>query len=61
MRPEKSEVQRLWASNTKAKELLNWKPKYESKDGFMKALKITADWFSDPVNLGHYKIGQYTV
>ena len=28
IRPEKSEVERLWADNTKAKKLLNWFPEY---------------------------------
>ena len=26
LRPEKSEVNRLWADNTKAQKLLNWQP-----------------------------------
>lgn len=61
MRPEKSEVHRLWADNTKSKELLDWKPVYEGKPGFLKALAATAEWFSDPKNLSHYRADTYTV
>ena len=31
LRPEKSEVERLWADNKKAKELLGWEPQYGEK------------------------------
>ena len=39
-RPKKSEVDRLWCNNKKAKTLLNWKPKYSGlqtgfKEGFI--------------------------
>lgn len=50
-RPEKSEVERLWADNSKAKELLNWSPKYSIEQG----LKETVEWFSKPENLANYK------
>ena len=39
MRPEKSEVERLFASNEKAKKLLDWNPKFSGLDGFKKGLK----------------------
>ena len=32
LRPEKSEVERLWADNNKAKELLDWLPLYSGKE-----------------------------
>lgn len=43
-RPKKSEVSRLLSNNKKAKKLLNWKPKYASKDGFEKGLAKTLKW-----------------
>ncbi len=61
LRPEKSEVERLWASNQKAKDLLDWEPEYKGIDGFQKALKITIDWFSDKENLKGYKAEVYNV
>jgi len=51
IRPEKSEVERLWCDNTKAKKLLGWKPKTKIDDG----LKKTVEWISE--NLSIYKMG----
>ena len=61
LRPEKSEVERLWADNTKAKNLLNWSPEYSGKEGLRRGLKETIDWFIQPENLSAYKVGQYTL
>lgn len=60
-RPEKSEVERLWASNEKAKQLIGWKPEYGGKDGFKRGLKETAEWFKDKNNLSHYKADVYNI
>ncbi|MBI3534468.1 MAG: SDR family NAD(P)-dependent oxidoreductase [Deltaproteobacteria bacterium] len=40
LRPEKSEVERLWGDNQKAKKLLGWEPKYFGKDGLRAGLRI---------------------
>ncbi len=61
LRPEKSEVERLWADNTKAKQLLNWSPEYAGQEGLRKGLKETVEWFTRPENLSAYKVGQYTI
>ena len=45
MRPERSEVQRLWADNSKAQTTLGWTPKYAGMDGLERGLKKTIDWF----------------
>ena len=55
LRPEKSEVERLWASNLKAEELLGWKPLYGGLEGFKRGLQETVDWFKKPENLKNYK------
>lgn len=55
LRPEKSEVERLFASNEKAKQLLNWTPLYGGLNGFKLGLSNTIDWFSDKKNLIQYK------
>lgn len=56
-RPKKSEVDRLYANNKKAKNILNWTPKYSTKKkGFEDALRKTINWFSDKENIRHYKI-----
>lgn len=61
LRPEKSEVERLWADNTKAKTLLGWKPVFGGKDGLKRGLEETAVWFTNPENLKHYKADFYNI
>ena len=61
LRPEKSEVERLWADNSKAQELIGWSPEYGGPVGFRRGLTETIRWFSDPANLAGYKVGRYNV
>lgn len=61
LRPDKSEVERLWADNTKARDLLGWQPRYAGLDGFRRGLAETVDWFTDPANLARYKADQYNL
>ena len=61
LRPKASEVERLWADNSKLKSLTNWQPKREGLEGFTHGLRETIDWFVDKNNLNKYKIGQYTL
>lgn len=61
LRPDKSEVERLWADNAKAERLLGWKPHYAGLDGLRRGLAETAAWFSDPANLKYYKTQMYTI
>ena len=61
IRPEKSEVERLCADGSRAKELLDWEPKYGGIEGFKKGLKITVEWFGDPENIKLYKTGIYNI
>lgn len=52
IRPEKSEVKRLFADTKKAFKLLDWKPDYSLTEG----LKLTIEWFSKEENLKRYKL-----
>jgi NAD dependent epimerase/dehydratase len=61
LRPQKSEVERLWASNAKAKELLGWEPRYAGLDGLRRGLAETVAWFREPANLGRYKADIYNI
>jgi len=61
MRPEKSEVERLWAANAKAEELTGWTPQYGDRDGFGRGLDETIEWFTDPANLSRYKADTYNI
>ncbi len=57
IRPEKSEVFRLWCDNAKIERLTGFKPKVNIRDG----LQRTIDWITDPKNLSSYKAGIYNV
>lgn len=61
MRPEKSEVERLWADNSLAHSLLGWKPEFGSKEGLRKGLTKTIEWFKHPANLNAYKTDVYNI
>lgn len=61
LRPENSEVERLWADNSKAKKLFGWQPSYAGRDGFKRGLTETAKWFNQRDNLGGYKVDIYNI
>jgi len=47
IRPEKSEVERLWCDNTKAKKLLGWEPKVSLEEGLSRTIK----WIKENIHL----------
>ena len=55
LRPEKSEVNRLLADNTKIKNLTSWSPQYTLDEG----LKETIEWISN--NLEYFKTDIYNI
>lgn len=61
LRPEKSEVERLWASNAKAADLTGWSPEYGTREGFGRGIEETIEWFTDPGNLAQYKADTYNI
>ena len=61
LRPKDSEVERLWADNKKAADMLHWKPKYGGLEGFKAGISKTIEWFSKPENLSNYKSDIYNV
>lgn len=61
LRPENSEVERLWADNEKAKLLFGWQPKYAGLDGFKRGLTETVEWFVKSQNLSSYKADSYNI
>lgn len=61
LRPDKSEVERLWADNTKAKQVLGWQPQYGGLSGFKRGIEETVAWFSQPENLKNYKADVYNI
>lgn len=61
LRPEASEVERLWADSGLMRSLTGWTPGYGGGDGFRRGLRETIDWFSDPANLARYKTDRYVL
>lgn len=61
VRPKNSEVERLWADNSKAKNLLGWAPEYAGIAGFKKGLTETINWFTVSINLKRYKSDIYNL
>jgi NAD dependent epimerase/dehydratase len=57
IRPEKSEVFRLWCDNTKIEKLTGFKPQIDIKHGLQKTIK----WIMKPENLKTYKSEIYNV
>ena len=55
LRPEKSEVNRLWADNTKIKQLTDWAPKYTIDEGLAETVK----WIKK--NMQYFKTDIYNV
>jgi dTDP-glucose 4,6-dehydratase len=55
LRPEKSEVDRLLADNTKAREVIGWQPQVELDQG----LRHTIDWVSEHLRL--YRPHEYAI
>ena len=57
LRPQNSEVFRLWGDNRLITALTGWQPEYSIEAG----LKETVDWFYKPENQRNYKAGIYNL
>ncbi len=57
IRPQKSEVKRLWCDNTLINELTGFKPQFTIDEGLSK----TIEWFKDSKNLRFYKPNIYNI
>jgi NAD dependent epimerase/dehydratase len=57
IRPENSEVFRLWCDNSKIEKLTGFKPKVNIRAGLIR----TVDWVTRPENLKQYKIDLFNV
>jgi NAD dependent epimerase/dehydratase len=61
IRPENSEVERLWADNSKAHKLTGWAPAYGGIAGLKRGLQETIAWFTNTEHLRQYKPGEYNI
>ncbi len=57
LRPDKSEVRRLFGSNEKIQRLTDWRCQYSLEQG----LAETVAWFREPKNLSQYKHDIYNI
>jgi len=57
IRPEKSEVFRLWCDNTQIEKLTGFQPQVDIREG----LQRTINWFTSEDRLSKYKAGIYNV
>ena len=57
IRPEKSEVFRLWCDNSKIEKLTGFKPEVDIRQGIQR----TIDWITQPQHLESYKSEIYNV
>ena len=61
VRPKDSEVERLLASNDKAKDLFGWEPVEPGLEGFESGLRKTIEWFMHFKSLTGYKTSIYNI
>ena len=61
LRPEASEVERLWADSERMRALTGWTPDHGGLEGFRRGLDQTIGWFTDPANLARYKTDRYVL
>jgi dTDP-glucose 4,6-dehydratase len=61
LRPAGSEVERLWADNTLARDLTGWTPEYPGVEGLKLGLRETIEWFLQDKNLQRYKAARYNI
>jgi NAD dependent epimerase/dehydratase len=61
LRPERSEVNRLFGDSSRLRALTGWEPSFGGREGFRRGLALTAAWFSDPDQLRRYRPKTYAV
>ena len=61
IRPEKSEVERLFCDNSKALEILDWKPIYNNELNFSKGIVKTINWYKDKKNISKFNDIGYVI
>lgn len=61
LRPENSEVERLFADTRKAEALIGHTPDFGGVDGFRRGLTKTVEWFTEEANLARYRADAYNI
>ena len=61
VRPEKSEVERLWSDSSKIETAFGWKPAHAGRDGLYRGLEKTYAWFRDNSSEAGYDAARYVL
>lgn len=61
VRPENSEVERLWSDSSKIESAFGWKPSHAGRDGLYRGLEKTYAWFRANSNEAGYDAKRYVV
>lgn len=61
LRPTESEVERLWADNSKARDVLGWSPDYGKREGLRRGLERTISWYLEPQNRDYFQADRYSI
>jgi dTDP-glucose 4,6-dehydratase len=61
VRPENSEVERLWSDSSRIHEKFGWTPNHSGRDGLYRGLEKTYAWFRDNYTSAGYDPAQYVV
>jgi dTDP-glucose 4,6-dehydratase len=61
LRPEASEVERLWSDSSKMGKTFGWEPAHGSLEGFDRGLEKTFEWFSHNYTRAGYDATKYVV
>jgi dTDP-glucose 4,6-dehydratase len=61
VRPENSEVERLWSDSSKIEKQFGWTPDHAGRDGLYRGLEKTFAWFRDNYTSAGYNPARYVV
>ena len=61
IRPQASEVERLWSDSSKMMHTFGWSPEHASREGLVKGLEKTYAWFRDNAGVPGYRPSDYVV
>jgi NAD dependent epimerase/dehydratase len=61
LRPEASEVERLWSDSSRMSSTFGWSPEHTNRDGLLRGLEKTYAWFSEHFDGPGYRSSAYVV
>ena len=61
LRPTASEVERLWSDSSQVKDIFGWSPVHTEKEGLVRGLEKTYEWFRNHFGSPGYQSNSYVV